>query len=362
MPVGRRRDRVRPLHRVHRAAVRLLPAVRVRRDRGDVAAVHRAVPRRLAGPVSDVLGPLWTLLKAAAVAVVIIWLRVAWPRLREDQLQRLAWLYLVPLALASWPSPESGWCSPHDRALLPAHHGPVPDPEACCPGSSGPGHHRAHPGQPQPHRGVPRRPSRTCRRAPRASSRCWRRTAPAACCAPASAPTGASTSTRTRRRSPATTEGGRERQRNVLDRFAIDFSLCMYCGHLHRGLPVRRAALEPEFEYAELDIRDLLHEKDRPRASGWPRCPSRRRSTPGRPTPPRSPPPASPARPYTRPAARAPATAARHREAATAGPARGPHRAHPAEPRPATGTVPPAAPPRHRPRTAPRLHRQRDRR
>ncbi|MFZ1373599.1 MAG: 4Fe-4S ferredoxin, partial [Nostocoides sp.] len=29
---------------------------------------------------------------------------------------------------------------------------------------------------------------------------------------------------------PATTPGGRERQRNVLDRFAIDFSLCMYCG------------------------------------------------------------------------------------------------------------------------------------
>jgi len=52
------------------------------------------------GPFSDVLGPLWTLVKAAAVAVVIIWLRVAWPRLREDQLQRLAWLYLVPLALA----------------------------------------------------------------------------------------------------------------------------------------------------------------------------------------------------------------------------------------------------------------------
>jgi NADH-quinone oxidoreductase subunit I len=29
---------------------------------------------------------------------------------------------------------------------------------------------------------------------------------------------------------PASTPGGRARQRNVLDRFAIDFSLCMYCG------------------------------------------------------------------------------------------------------------------------------------
>jgi NADH-quinone oxidoreductase subunit H len=29
-----------------------------------------------------------------------VWLRVAWPRLREDQLQRLAWIWLVPIAIA----------------------------------------------------------------------------------------------------------------------------------------------------------------------------------------------------------------------------------------------------------------------
>jgi NADH-quinone oxidoreductase subunit H len=52
------------------------------------------------GPFADTIGWVWTLLKAAAVAVVVIWLRVAWPRLREDQLQRLAWLVLVPLAIA----------------------------------------------------------------------------------------------------------------------------------------------------------------------------------------------------------------------------------------------------------------------
>jgi NADH-quinone oxidoreductase subunit H len=50
-------------------------------------------------------GPLlppeaWTLLKAFALSFVVIWLRVAYPRLREDQLQRLAWLWLVPVALA----------------------------------------------------------------------------------------------------------------------------------------------------------------------------------------------------------------------------------------------------------------------
>ncbi|NNM47528.1 NADH-quinone oxidoreductase subunit H [Knoellia sp. DB2414S] len=52
------------------------------------------------GPWGEQVGWIWTLLKGFAVAVLIIWLRVAWPRLREDQLQRLAWLVLVPMALA----------------------------------------------------------------------------------------------------------------------------------------------------------------------------------------------------------------------------------------------------------------------
>jgi len=52
------------------------------------------------GPFAAQLGWLWTLLKVAGVSFVIIWLRVAYPRLREDQLQRLCWLVLVPLALA----------------------------------------------------------------------------------------------------------------------------------------------------------------------------------------------------------------------------------------------------------------------
>jgi len=52
------------------------------------------------GPFSDQVGWLWTMLKGLVIAVVIIWMRVAWPRLREDQLQHLAWIVLVPLALA----------------------------------------------------------------------------------------------------------------------------------------------------------------------------------------------------------------------------------------------------------------------
>jgi NADH-quinone oxidoreductase subunit H len=45
------------------------------------------------------LGWLWTLIKAAVLAFCVIWLRVSYPRMREDQLQRLAWAWLVPLSL-----------------------------------------------------------------------------------------------------------------------------------------------------------------------------------------------------------------------------------------------------------------------
>ena len=62
---------------------------------------------------------------------------------------------------------------------------------------------------------------------------------------------------------PAAGPGGRERQRNVLDRFAIDFSLCMYCGICVEVCPFDALFWSPQFEYAELDIRDLLHEMDR---------------------------------------------------------------------------------------------------
>jgi NADH-quinone oxidoreductase subunit H len=52
------------------------------------------------GPGPDALGPVWTLGKAFLLALVVIWVRVAFPRLRADQLQKLAWQWLVPLALA----------------------------------------------------------------------------------------------------------------------------------------------------------------------------------------------------------------------------------------------------------------------
>jgi len=52
-----------------------------------------------AGPWSDDLGWLWALVKIFAVSFLVIWARVAYPRLREDQVNAIAWKALVPLAL-----------------------------------------------------------------------------------------------------------------------------------------------------------------------------------------------------------------------------------------------------------------------
>ena len=46
------------------------------------------------------VGAVWTLAKTFVLSFLVIWLRVSYPRLREDQLQRLAWQGLVPVALA----------------------------------------------------------------------------------------------------------------------------------------------------------------------------------------------------------------------------------------------------------------------
>ncbi|MFJ8021276.1 NuoI/complex I 23 kDa subunit family protein [Streptomyces sp. NPDC096311] len=68
---------------------------------------------------------------------------------------------------------------------------------------------------------------------------------------------------------PAAAPGGRERSRNVLDRFAIDFSLCMYCGICIEVCPFDALFWSPEFEYAETDIHELTHERDKLREWMW---------------------------------------------------------------------------------------------
>ena len=66
---------------------------------------------------------------------------------------------------------------------------------------------------------------------------------------------------------PPKREGGRQRKRNVLDRFAIDYALCMYCGICVEVCPYDALFWSREFEYAEYDIRNLTHEKER--LSDW---------------------------------------------------------------------------------------------
>ncbi len=51
------------------------------------------------GWLGTLLGVGVTLGKIMALVFVMVWLRVAYPRLREDQLQRIAWIVMVPLAL-----------------------------------------------------------------------------------------------------------------------------------------------------------------------------------------------------------------------------------------------------------------------
>ncbi len=43
--------------------------------------------------------PLWMAAKIGALSFVVVWLRATYPRLREDQLQRVSWLTLIPVAL-----------------------------------------------------------------------------------------------------------------------------------------------------------------------------------------------------------------------------------------------------------------------
>jgi NADH-quinone oxidoreductase subunit I len=62
---------------------------------------------------------------------------------------------------------------------------------------------------------------------------------------------------------PPRRAGGKPRQVNELDRFDIDYSLCMYCGICVEVCPFEAIYWSPEFEYSEVRIADLLHDKDR---------------------------------------------------------------------------------------------------
>ncbi len=53
------------------------------------------------GFLGTVMGLGVTIGKIMALVFVFVWLRVAYPRLREDQLQKMSWLVFIPLALVN---------------------------------------------------------------------------------------------------------------------------------------------------------------------------------------------------------------------------------------------------------------------
>jgi len=62
---------------------------------------------------------------------------------------------------------------------------------------------------------------------------------------------------------PPSKPGGRPRTRAKLDRFDIDFALCMYCGICVEVCPFDALFWSPEYEYSEYSIADLLHPVER---------------------------------------------------------------------------------------------------
>ena len=68
---------------------------------------------------------------------------------------------------------------------------------------------------------------------------------------------------------PAPPEGGRPRIRNVLDRFAIDFSLCMYCGICIEVCPFDALFWTPEIDEAATEPAALVHEREQLRTWMW---------------------------------------------------------------------------------------------
>jgi NADH-quinone oxidoreductase subunit H len=50
---------------------------------------------------ANVLGPIVLLTKVMLVAFLMFWVRFTYPRLREDQLQAVAWKFLIPIGLAN---------------------------------------------------------------------------------------------------------------------------------------------------------------------------------------------------------------------------------------------------------------------
>ena len=66
-----------------------------------------------------------------------------------------------------------------------------------------------------------------------------------------------------------TTKPGRRKPVNELDRFAIDFGLCMYCGICVEVCPFDALFWSPEYAYPAGAAAELTHERDQLREWMW---------------------------------------------------------------------------------------------
>lgn len=57
--------------------------------------------------------------------------------------------------------------------------------------------------------------------------------------------------------------GGRVKVRSTLDRFDIDYALCMYCGICVEVCPFDALFWSPEYEFSEYEMGKMMHDKDR---------------------------------------------------------------------------------------------------
>ena len=64
-------------------------------------------------------------------------------------------------------------------------------------------------------------------------------------------------------KAPPRRPGGKPRTVSALDRFDIDYALCMYCGICVEVCPFDALFWSPEYEYSEPHIADLLHDKEK---------------------------------------------------------------------------------------------------
>ena len=64
-------------------------------------------------------------------------------------------------------------------------------------------------------------------------------------------------------KAPPRRPGGKPRTVSALDRFDIDYALCMYCGICVEVCPFDALFWSPEYEYSEPSIAELLHDKSK---------------------------------------------------------------------------------------------------